>query len=125
MAGNDETTVPEQESAAEPPALLSEKDYYVRTTQDIINAGLELHKQLWDAKDETELIKLEDHLNKYPATMRIKLASFALFFSRMAPIKILQKVEHTNRPGQRVTAADLAEWGLTPAQLKKIAGIKD
>ena len=117
MADNDNLPGPRSDGE------LSEKDYFVQTTQEIIRAGLELHKQLWDPKDKAELDKLEKHLNKYPATMRIKLASFALFFSRVAPIKIMHQVPP--RQGHRVTAADLAEWELTPAQLKKIAGIKD
>ncbi len=109
-----------------PPPQLSPK---LLTREDVINdikiivaKGLAFQKKLI-SDDPKDIEERRELLDQYPEEVRYQVTSFFKMLERVWPARVIH--ESVGNPRKRITPEMIEALGLTPEQLKKLAGIKE
>lgn len=83
----------------------------------ILEKGLEFHEFIWFGDQQ----KVKRYLKRHPEVVRAKMQSFAKFFDRAVPVKVL----HQSEGGKRFDVEELRKMNPKMSDIKKLAGIED
>lgn len=103
------------------PKLLTREEV-INDIKIIVAKGFEFQKKLI-SEDPIDIEERRQLLRENPEEVRYQITSFFKFLERVWPTKVLH--ESVSSPRKRITPEDIEALGLSPEQLKKLAGIRD
>jgi len=103
------------------PKLLTREEV-INDIKIIVAKGFEFQKKLI-SEDPRDIQERRELFRENPEEVRYQITSFFKFLERVWPTKVLH--ESVSSPRKRITPEDIEELGLSPEQLKKLAGIKE
>jgi len=103
------------------PKLLTREDVKERINSVLVE-GFNLQELMFSKKPE-DIEHRRWLLENWPEEIRIQKEWFFKYLERAMPSRVIHESRADSR--KRVTPEDIESLGLTPEQLKKLAGIKD
>jgi len=94
------------------------KNVVLAKLNQILIAGLEFHEWIWFGPRE----EVRKFLKEQPEEARYKFASFAKFFDRVMPVKVLHQSMGSRG---RLKPEDLAKLNLSEKALMRLAGVEE
>ena len=103
------------------PKLLTREDV-INDIKFIVQKGLAFQKKLV-SDNPLDIAERRMLLEENPEEVRLQIQGFFKFLERVWPSKVIH--ESVGNPRKRISPEDIEQLGLTPEQLKKLAGIKN
>jgi len=103
------------------PKLLTREDV-INDIKIIVQKGLEFQKKLV-SDDPIDIAERRVLIKDHSEEVRLQTQGFFKFLERVWPARVIHESGASQR--KRVTPEDIEELGLSPEQLKKLAGIKE
>jgi len=103
------------------PKLLTREDV-INDIKIIVQKGLEFQKKLI-SDDPIDIAERRVLLKEHSEEVRLQTQGFFKFLERVWPARVIH--ESVSKPRRRITPEMIEKLGLSPEQLRKLAGIEE